>query len=58
MDHYYLDDILIDNAPTPNRLFTNPTNNGMKAKWGKSTALILVSIELLYQQIKTNLIMI
>ncbi len=36
---YYLDDILIDNAPTPKSfVLLNPTNNGMEVKWGKSTA--------------------
>ncbi|AFH50021.1 hemagluttinin repeat-containing protein [Ignavibacterium album JCM 16511] len=36
---YYLDDILIDNAPTPRSLvLLNPTNNGMKVRWGISTA--------------------
>lgn len=37
---YYIDDILIDNAPTP-RAFTllTPTNNGMKVRWGISTAI-------------------
>jgi len=37
---YYVDDILIDNAPTPTQTFLmlNPTNNGMEFKWGKSTA--------------------
>ncbi|WP_290660908.1 T9SS type A sorting domain-containing protein [Ignavibacterium sp.] len=36
---YYLDDILIDNAPTPRSLvLLNPTNNGMKVRWGVSTA--------------------
>ena len=36
---YYVDDILIDNAPTPKVLtLLTPTNNGMKVKWGLSTA--------------------
>jgi hypothetical protein len=36
---YYIDDILIDNAPTPKALtLLTPTNNGMKVKWGASTA--------------------
>ncbi len=36
---YYLDDILIDNAPTPQSfVLLNPTNNGMELKWGQSTA--------------------
>ncbi len=36
---YYIDDILIDNAPTPQSfVMLNPTNNGMEVKWGKSTA--------------------
>ena len=36
---YYIDDILIDNAPTPKPLaLLTPTNNGMKLKWGISTA--------------------
>ncbi len=36
---YYIDDILIDNAPTPQSfVMLNPTNNGMEFKWGKSTA--------------------
>ncbi len=36
---YYVDDILIDNAPTPQSfVLLNPTNNGMEVKWGKSTA--------------------
>ncbi|MEO8233150.1 MAG: T9SS type A sorting domain-containing protein, partial [Ignavibacteriota bacterium] len=36
---YYIDDILIDNAPTPKPLtLLTPTNNGMKVKWGISTA--------------------
>ncbi|MCL6494742.1 MAG: T9SS type A sorting domain-containing protein [Ignavibacterium sp.] len=38
-DTYYIDDILIDNAPTPRTLvLLNPTNNGMKVRWGASTA--------------------
>lgn len=37
---YYIDDILIDNAPTPKALtLLTPTNNGMKVKWGASTAV-------------------
>ncbi len=36
---YYVDDIMIDNAPTPQSfVMLTPTNNGMKLKWGKSTA--------------------
>ncbi|MEN8193708.1 MAG: T9SS type A sorting domain-containing protein [Bacteroidota bacterium] len=36
---YYVDDILIDNAPTPTYIIqSNPTNNGMKLTWGQSTA--------------------
>ena len=36
---YYIDDILIDNAPTPQSfVLLTPANNGMKVKWGKSTA--------------------
>ena len=36
---YYIDDILIDNAPTPKALtLLTPTNNGMKVRWGISTA--------------------
>ena len=36
---YYIDDILIDNAPTPRSLtLLTPTNNGMKVRWGISTA--------------------
>lgn len=36
---YYIDDILIDNAPSPKALtLLTPTNNGMKVKWGASTA--------------------
>ena len=36
---YYIDDILIDNAPTPKPLtLLTPTNNGMRMKWGISTA--------------------
>lgn len=36
---YYVDDILIDNAPTPRSLvLLTPTNNGMKVRWGASTA--------------------
>jgi len=36
---YYIDDILIDNAPTPKALtLLTPTNNGMKVKWGASSA--------------------
>ena len=36
---YYIDDILIDNAPTPRSLvLITPTNNGMTARWGISTA--------------------
>ena len=36
---YYIDDILIDNAPTPHPLtLLTPTNNGMRMKWGISTA--------------------
>lgn len=36
---YYLDDILIDNAPTPRALtLLTPNNNGMKVRWGISTA--------------------
>ena len=36
---YYIDDILIDNAPTPKPLtLLTPTNNGMKVRWGISTA--------------------
>jgi hypothetical protein len=36
---YYIDDILIDNAPTPRALtLLTPTNNGMKVRWGISTA--------------------
>ena len=36
---YYVDDILIDNAPTPRALtLLTPTNNGMKVRWGISTA--------------------
>jgi hypothetical protein len=35
----YIDDILIDNAPTPKALtLLTPTNNGMKVRWGISTA--------------------
>ncbi|WP_337864562.1 T9SS type A sorting domain-containing protein [Ignavibacterium sp.] len=38
-DSYYIDDILIDNAPTPRSLvLLNPTNLGMKVRWGASTA--------------------
>jgi hypothetical protein len=38
-DTYFIDDILIDNAPTPRPLtLLTPTNNGMKVKWGASTA--------------------
>ncbi len=38
-DTYYLDDILIDNAPSPRSLtLLTPTNNGLKVKWGESTA--------------------
>mgnify|MGYP000668574014 CR=1 FL=1 len=36
---YYIDDILLDNAPTPKALtLLTPTNNGMKVRWGISTA--------------------
>ncbi len=36
---YYIDDILIDNAPSPKVLtLLTPTNNGMTLKWGASTA--------------------
>jgi hypothetical protein len=36
---YYIDDILIDNAPTPKAItLLTPTNNGMKVRWGVSTA--------------------
>ncbi len=36
---YYIDDVLIDNAPTPKALtLLTPTNNGMKVRWGISTA--------------------
>jgi hypothetical protein len=36
---YYVDDILIDNAPTPQSLVLSaPTNNGMHFHWGQSTA--------------------
>lgn len=36
---YYVDDILIDNAPTPKTLtLLTPTNNGMKVRWGISSA--------------------
>lgn len=36
---YFVDDILIDNAPTPQSLaLLNPTNNGLRVKWGQSTA--------------------
>ena len=36
---YYIDDILIDNAPTPHPItLLTPTNNGMRMKWGISTA--------------------
>ncbi len=36
---YYIDDILIDNAPTPRALtLLTPTNNSMKVRWGISTA--------------------
>ncbi len=36
---YYVDDILIDNAPTPQSfVLLNQTNNGMEVKWGQSTA--------------------
>jgi len=36
---YFIDDILIDNAPTPKALtLLTPTNNGMKVRWGISTA--------------------
>src|SRR5574338_87916 len=36
---YYIDDILIDNAPTPKALtLLTPTNNGMKVRWGISSA--------------------
>jgi hypothetical protein len=37
--NFQIDDVLIDNAPTPRTLaLSNPTNNGMKIKWGESTA--------------------
>src|ERR1035437_7164455 len=37
---YYIDDILIDNAPTPKPItLLTPTNNGMRMKWGISTAI-------------------
>jgi hypothetical protein len=36
---YYIDDILIDNAPTPHPItLMTPTNNGMRLKWTASTA--------------------
>ncbi|MEO8399074.1 MAG: hypothetical protein ABI550_04565, partial [Ignavibacteriaceae bacterium] len=36
---YYIDDILIDNAPSPTSVsLLTPTNNGMKVKWGQSSA--------------------
>jgi hypothetical protein len=36
---YYIDDVLIDNAPTPKALtLLTPTNNGMKVRWVASTA--------------------
>src|SRR5674476_226753 len=36
---YYVDDILIDNAPIPQPLVLSaPTNNGMHFHWGQSTA--------------------
>ncbi|MCK5457324.1 MAG: hypothetical protein KAI45_09380, partial [Melioribacteraceae bacterium] len=36
---YYIDDILIDNAPTPKSfILSDPANNSLKVKWGQSTA--------------------
>jgi hypothetical protein len=36
---YYIDDILIDNAPTPHPItLMTPTNNGFRMKWTASTA--------------------
>ncbi len=37
---YYIDDILIDNAPTPKPIIlSSPTDNGMNVHWNQSTAL-------------------
>ena len=36
---YYIDDILIDNAPTPQPIVLSlPQDNGMKLHWNQSTA--------------------
>ncbi|NOX65039.1 MAG: T9SS type A sorting domain-containing protein [Chlorobi bacterium] len=38
-DTYFIDDILLDNAPTPQYFIqSDPTSNGMKVRWGQSTA--------------------
>ena len=36
---YFIDDILLDNAPTPQSfILSDPANNSMNARWGQSTA--------------------